>query len=97
MKIILQNKVYETTTMQRILLFVFAVFTFAACQDIDGCPLYGCRPSGSFSFQQRISRSNASVHWISKGFIGPVPNALGCVGNSVLLVCQSNGPAGDDT
>lgn len=82
--------------MQHTLAFIFAIFSFVASQDLDGCPIYGCRPSGTFSFQLKVPHSNASVHWVSQFFIGPVPKVQGCVSNSEQLICQSNGPAGDD-
>ena len=66
-------------------------------QAIDGCPLWGCRPSGTFSFSLDVPKTNATVDWVSEFFIGPVPEAAGCVGNSESLVCQSNGPGPADT
>ncbi|XP_061170311.1 uncharacterized protein LOC133179616 [Saccostrea echinata] len=64
----------------------------ASHQDfVSSCPCYGCRPSGTFSFSLSPP-TNASVAWTSQFFIGPVPNALGCVGNANNIICQSNGP-----
>lgn len=45
-------------------------------QVIDGCPMYGCRPSGTFSFTLDVPRSNASIGWVTDFFIGPVPGKL---------------------
>lgn len=63
---------------------------------IDGCPLFGCRPSGSFSFYLNIPTSNASVNWVSSFVFDPVPNPLGCAADSVNIVCLSNGPFSED-
>ncbi|XP_045173464.1 uncharacterized protein LOC123535017 [Mercenaria mercenaria] len=66
-------------------------------QTIDGCPMYGCRPSGTFSFVLDAPRVNATIGWVNDFFLGPIPEALGCVGNTFTLVCQSNGPGPGDT
>jgi hypothetical protein len=66
-------------------------------QTIDGCPMYGCRPSGTFSFALNAPRDNVTIGWVNDYFLGPIPEALGCVGNSMTLVCQSNGPGPGDT
>lgn len=63
---------------------------------IDGCPLFGCRPSGSFSFYLQVPRQNVSLKWMSDFIMDPVPNALGCVADSVNVVCPSNGPFSED-
>lgn len=42
-------------------------------QAIDGCPMYGCRPSGSFSFTLSVPRANASIGWVADLRMGPVP------------------------
>lgn len=63
---------------------------------IDGCPLFGCRPSGSFSFYLQVPRQNVSLKWMSEFIMDPVPNALGCVADSVNVVCPSNGPFSED-
>ena len=48
----------------------------ASGQTIDGCPMYGCRPSGTFSFTFYAPRINASVGWVADFFVGPVPGEL---------------------
>ena len=58
---------------------------------IDGCPMYGCRPSGSFSFYLQVPTSNTSVNWVSDLKMDPLPNPLGCVSDTSSIVCQSNG------
>ncbi|XP_052770889.1 uncharacterized protein LOC128210576 [Mya arenaria] len=63
---------------------------------VDGCPIWGCRPSGSFSLYLKVPRENASISWISELTMDPVPNPLGCVADSVNIVCQSNGPFKED-
>ncbi|XP_060598603.1 uncharacterized protein LOC132752309 [Ruditapes philippinarum] len=66
------------------------------CLVIDGCPLFGCRPSGSFSFYLQVPRENVSFKWSSSFVLDPVPNALGCVADSVNIICPSNGPFSED-
>ncbi|XP_052773738.1 uncharacterized protein LOC128212359 [Mya arenaria] len=63
---------------------------------VDGCPIWGCRPSGSFSLYLKVPRENASISWISDLTLDPVPNPLGCVADSVNIVCLSNGPFKED-
>ncbi|XP_060608501.1 uncharacterized protein LOC132760497, partial [Ruditapes philippinarum] len=63
---------------------------------IDGCPMYGCRPSGSFSFYFQVPQGNASIQWMSDFVFDPVPIPLGCVSDSVNIVCLSNGPFSED-
>ena len=58
---------------------------------VFSCPSYGCRPSGTFSFSLNPP-TNGTIAWTSSSFIGPVPDALGCVGNDNNIICQSNGP-----
>lgn len=60
-------------------------------QAINGCPSFGCNPMGTFSYKLTVPM-NASVGWKSDFFIGPLPEGLGCVGNSNNLVCQFNSP-----
>ncbi|KAL4232282.1 hypothetical protein ACF0H5_009853 [Mactra antiquata] len=64
---------------------------------IDGCPLYGCRPSGSFSFYLQVPRNNVSINWETQFVFDAVPKGLGCVSDSVNIVCPSNGPFSTDT
>ena len=78
-------------------LFMVILIRHAVGQGYDGCPMYGCRPSGSFSESIDIPRRNATIAWVNEYFLGPIPNAAGCVGNSKNLVCQSNGPGPGDT
>lgn len=80
-----------------LLLAVWTLMSPTSGQAIDGCPMYGCRPSGTFSFSLDVPRANVTISWVNEFFLGPVPNALGCVGNSLTLVCQSNGPGPGDT
>ena len=63
---------------------------------IIGCPLYGCRPSGTFSMYLSVPLKNATIAWESKFAYDPVPRALGCVANDVNIICQSNGPFKED-
>lgn len=64
---------------------------------IDGCPMFGCRPSGSFSFYLQTPRDNVTIKWVSDFVLDPVPSALGCVADTVNIVCPSNGPFPKDT
>lgn len=63
---------------------------------IDGCPMFGCRPSGSFSFYLQVPKDNVSVNWVSNFVLDPVPRPLGCVSDSVSIVCPGNGPFSDE-
>ena len=64
---------------------------------IEGCPLYGCRPSGTFSMYLNITRINVSLAWETSFGLDPFPKPLGCVANDVNIICQSNGPFKEDT
>ena len=66
------------------------------CLFIEGCPLLGCRPSGTYSMYLNVPRKNASVVWETKFIYIPVPRALGCVANGFNIICQSNGPFSED-
>ena len=57
---------------------------------VNGCPMLGCRPSGTFGFDLDIS-GQVALAW-PKSFKQPsTPEALGCVGNGELIVCQGDG------
>ena len=94
------GRLLSTTKMHSViqLLLVFmCVIRLTDCLFIEGCPLFGCRPSGSFSMYLDVSRKNTSVAWETNFVLDPVPNALGCVANDVSTICQSNGPFKEDT
>ncbi|WAR02780.1 hypothetical protein MAR_009338, partial [Mya arenaria] len=80
--------------------FTFLVALWAPimvmCSDIDACPMYGCRPSGTFSMTCDVPRDNVTVGWVADFFIGPVPDFGGCAADDAVLVCQSNGPGPAD-
>ncbi|XP_052103433.1 uncharacterized protein LOC127736908 [Mytilus californianus] len=59
------------------------------CWTISGCPAYGCRPSGTFSFLLQLPSSKPKVTWNTT--FGPVWNSLGCVGNINNIVCPYRG------
>lgn len=62
----------------------------AHAASVDSCPMYGCRPSGTFSYVLGVT-SKVSLAW-SKSYIqGPLTNSLGCTANAVNVVCQANG------
>lgn len=62
----------------------------AHAASVDSCPMYGCRPSGTFSYVLGVT-SKVSLAW-SKSYIqGPLTNSLGCAANDVNIVCQANG------
>lgn len=73
------------------LLLIFAVAGTGNGQEINGCPSFGCNPMGTFSYKLTVP-TNASIGWKSDFFIGPLPEGLGCVGNSNNLICQFNSP-----
>ena len=64
---------------------------------IKDCPLYGCRPSGTFSMYLNITRFNASIAWERIVGLNPVPKPLGCFADVVSIICQSNGQLIEDT
>ena len=78
--------------------FVLLLFVIGRtdCLFIEGCPLFGCRPSGTFSMYLNVPRKNASIAWETAFVYDPVPRALGCVANDVNIICQSNGPFSED-
>jgi len=57
---------------------------------IDGCPMYGCRPSGSFSFYSKVPRASASINWVSSFRYTSVPRPNDCVSISGYMVCRYN-------
>ena len=79
-----------------LLVLFYALLGRINCLFIEGCPLYGCRPSGSFSMYLDVPRKNVSIAWETKFVFDPVPDALGCVANDVNIICQSNGPFSED-
>ncbi|XP_045190959.2 uncharacterized protein LOC123547770 [Mercenaria mercenaria] len=79
-----------------VLAFFLGIIHITGGLVIDGCPLFGCRPSGSFSFYLQVPRENVTVKWVSSFVLDPVPNTLGCVADSVNIVCPSNGPFSED-
>lgn len=81
--------------LRLLLLFVLSIGTTDGLF-IEGCPLYGCRPSGSFSMYLNVPKRNASIAWETSFAYDPVPRALGCVANDVNIVCQSNGMFDED-
>ena len=81
------------------LLFLFMTIHFISSVNglfIIGCPMHGCRPSGTFSTYLDVPQKNASIAWETKFAYDPVPRALGCAANDVNIICQSNGPFDED-
>lgn len=79
-----------------IVCYLCCILSTATALFIDGCPMYGCRPSGSFSFYLQVPKPNASLNWVSNLQMDPIPNPLGCVSDSSNIVCQSNGVFPDE-
>jgi len=79
-----------------LVIYVVSVLGAADGLFIDGCPIWGCRPSGSFSMYLDVPRKNVSVSWVSDVIMDPIPGVMGCVADSVNIVCQSNGPFKED-
>ena len=77
-------------------LILFDLFRNGLPAFIDGCPAYGCRPSGSFSFYLKVPTTNVTIDWGTSFILNAVPNALGCASNTVSIICQSNGPFSDN-
>lgn len=57
---------------------------------VDSCPMYGCRPSGTFSYILEMT-SNVGMAWPRSFIQGPLTNSLGCAANNVNIVCQAKG------
>lgn len=57
---------------------------------VDSCPMYGCRPSGTFSYTLKMT-SNVGMAWPRSFIQGPLTNSLGCAANNVNIVCQAKG------
>lgn len=57
---------------------------------VDNCPMYGCRPSGTFSYTLKMT-SNVGMAWPRSFIQGPLTNSLGCAANNVNIVCQAKG------
>lgn len=91
-----QTGVVQLNMLDIFILLLSMVTTNVDGLFIEGCPLYGCRPSGSFSMYLNITRTNASIAWETSFALEPIPNALGCVANDVNIICQSNGPFQED-
>ncbi|KAL4232281.1 hypothetical protein ACF0H5_009852 [Mactra antiquata] len=88
--------IQEVYTVSVLLLSVILCSNLGHTLFIQGCPMFGCRPSGSFSYYLQIPRNNVSIKWASKKF-DPVPQKLGCVANSYSVLCPNNGPFREDT
>ncbi|XP_061171902.1 uncharacterized protein LOC133181404 [Saccostrea echinata] len=57
---------------------------------VESCPMFGCRPSGTFSYDLDIT-VNVSLSWPKPFKQSSSADSLGCVGNEELIVCQSDG------
>ncbi|XP_062603981.1 uncharacterized protein LOC134265786 [Saccostrea cucullata] len=57
---------------------------------VESCPMYGCRPSGTFSYDLDIT-VNVSLAWPKPFKQSSSKDLLGCVGNEELIVCQGDG------
>ncbi|XP_061189656.1 uncharacterized protein LOC133197570 [Saccostrea echinata] len=68
----------------------FSLFCGVYLLPVESCPMYGCRPSGTFSYVLDIT-SNVSLAWPKSFVQGPYLNSLGCAANDVNIVCQANG------
>ncbi|XP_063427534.1 uncharacterized protein LOC134711036 [Mytilus trossulus] len=74
---------------QKIFLVIVTISQSIRCWAISGCPVYGCQPSGTFSFSLELPSSEPKVIW--NNTFGPVWNSLGCVGNCNKIVCLYRG------
>ncbi|XP_062567571.1 uncharacterized protein LOC134229798 [Saccostrea cucullata] len=68
----------------------FSLFCDVYSLPVESCPMYGCRPSGTFSYVLSVT-SNVSLAWPKSFVQGPYVNSLGCAANDVNIVCQANG------
>lgn len=77
--------------MVSILVLMSIVFVGKAnTVSVDSCPMYGCRPSGTFSYSLEMT-SNVGMAWPRSFIQGPLTNSLGCAANNVNIVCQAKG------
>ncbi|KAH3830668.1 hypothetical protein DPMN_103914 [Dreissena polymorpha] len=63
---------------------------FAESLFINGCPMFGFRPSGSFSFDQHLPGPDAAINWVSDLKLQPLPKPYGCVTDSSSIICLNN-------
>ena len=75
---------------RQLIIAVVLFFTKAYCATISGCPEYGCRPSGTFSYLINLPSEEPEVIWNTT--YEAIPNCLGCVGNINNIVCPYKGP-----
>ncbi|XP_048746644.2 uncharacterized protein LOC125659134 [Ostrea edulis] len=85
------NKYYTITMVTVSLTMLMTSFFHGSYSlPIESCPMFGCRPSGTFSYDLDI-RSNVSMAWPKPFKQSSFPDSLGCVGNEELIVCQGDG------
>lgn len=83
--------VMADSAMVSILVLIPIVFVGKAYPvSVDSCPMYGCRPSGTFSYTLKMT-SNVGMAWPRNFIQGPLTNSLGCAANNVNIVCQAKG------
>lgn len=81
---------------QKTLIFCAVILTYFRafpCQEDRTCPLYGCTFAGTFSYRADVPEANVTIKWISPLVSNYMPDALGCVGNELNLVCPSLSPS----
>lgn len=57
---------------------------------VESCPMFGCRPSGTFSYDLDVT-NNVSLAWPKPFRQSESPDTLGCLGNEEIVVCQGDG------
>lgn len=79
------------SAMVSILVLISIVFAGKAYPvSVDSCPMYGCRPFGTFSYTLKMT-SNVGMAWPRNFIQGALTNSLGCAANNINIVCQAKG------
>lgn len=71
-------------------LIITSFFRGSSSLPVESCPMFGCRPSGTFSYDLDVTK-NVSIVWHQPFQQLYLPDELGCIGNAELVVCQGDG------
>lgn len=92
------NMLFIYCRCDRILMMVTVTFSLlmtsffhgSSSLPVESCPMFGCRPSGTFSYDLDVT-NNVSLAWPRPFRQAESPDTLGCLGNEELVVCQGDG------
>lgn len=71
-------------------LLMTSFFHGSSSLPVESCPMFGCRPSGTFSYDLDVT-NNVSLAWPKPFRQSESPDTLGCLGNEEIVVCQGDG------